>query len=272
MITFKKLGHLGRFGNQLFQYAGAKMYADINGFKSVFPGWIGNKIFENIAFYNNREYLLSRFLPTRQLNDLTSYTHADKIKYALHLLKQLPQTVELKKLYAHPEDNINLLGYFQDKLSLKILKERKRNVLDWFTFKKDIENEFRKETQSYRPWIGIHIRRGDFVKRGLSLPAFLYKDFLKSADKKNIYISCDDPETISEFKDYPLIRPENPLPQIPNFIFDFWMLKESEMILGCGSTFSWWAAYLGNRNNYFSPPLTHLWPKEYKPTLEKINI
>ena len=272
MITFKKLGHLGRFGNQLFQYAGARMYADINGFKNAFPGWIGNKIFENITSYNNREYLLSRFLPTRQLNDWLSYTRIDKLKYMLHLQKQLPQTVDLKKLYAHPENNISFFGYFQDELSLKILQERKKDVLGWFTFKKDIADEFKKTTQNYSPWTGIHIRRGDFVKRGLSLPAFLYKDFLKSVDKKNIYISCDEPETILEFKSYPLIRPVNPLPEIPNFIFDFWMLKESEMVLGCGSTFSWWAAYLGDRNNYFSPPLTHLWPEGYKPTLEKINI
>src|SRR3989344_8728285 len=147
MITFRKLGLLGRFGNQLFQYAGARMYADINGFKSAFPGWVGNKIFENIISYNNREYLLSRFLPTRQLNDFLSYTRTDKIKYMLRLQKQLPQTIALNKLYAHPEDNINFLGYFQNELSLKILKERKNYVLGWFVFKKDIADDFKKGTQ-----------------------------------------------------------------------------------------------------------------------------
>ena len=182
--------------------------------------------------------------------------------------------MSINELYKNQKDNINIYGYLQDPIILELLKIHKQKVLNWFRFKPEIDELLRQETEKYRPWIGIHIRRGDFIKRGLALPVVKYIELLKNIkNAKKLYISIDDKSIISDFKDFELINLKNPLPDIPDFVFDFWMLKNSETILGCGSTFSWWAAYLNKGGGgYYSPPLTHLWPVNYNPKLEKIEI
>lgn len=272
MVTFRKFGKLGRFGNQLFQYAGTRLYAEKFGFRHALPQWIGCEVFENISHYSTLEYLYSRFLPTRKLADIKSYNKWDKIKYLTRLTKKLPETISIERLYQKPQDNVSLYGYMQDEFSFRLLRENKEKVLGWFKFKKKTESAFHQATNQYRPWVGIHIRKGDFVKRGLDMPIEPYIEFLNSKKEQNIYISSDDSKIKEAFGEFTLIKPTNPLPQVPNFIFDFWMLKESETILGCGSTFSWWAAYLGNKNSYYSPPLTHLWQENQERKLERQEI
>jgi len=263
MITFRKLGKLGRFGNQLFQYAGTRLYAQQHNFKSAFPEWIGCKIFKTIEPYTLSEQFRSWFLPTCQLQDLEARPFFKK-----HLALAL-----IEKLYQQPKDNINLYGYLQDPFSLEQLHLNQSLVKKWFIFRDDIEETFQKATKKYIPWIGTHIRRGDFVKRNKTVPLSLYRDLIKKIKGQyNLYISSDSSEIKSEMADLCPIYPENPLPSVPQFIFDFWMLFHSKILLGCGSTFSWWAAYLGNQNQYFSPPLTHLWTEGYVPRLDKIEI
>lgn len=269
MITFRKLGKLGRFGNQLFQYAGAKLYADLNNFESVFPKWTGNKIFDGVSRpYGSTDKIKSLFLPTRQLDDIKSYNRIDTVKFILGINNRLPETINIKNLYSNSEDNINLYSYFQDEFSFELLKKHKNLIRRWFSFKPEIDSEYKKITNHLQPWIGIHIRRGDFVKRGLAVPTIEYLELLKRiSNGKNLYIATDDKKAVDDFKDFKLVKAANPLPHIPDFIFDFWMLKNAHTILGCGSTFSWWAAFLNKEGKYYSPPLTHLWSKSYKPIL-----
>jgi hypothetical protein len=269
MVTFSHLGKLGRFGNQLFQYAGTKLYAQLNNFSFACPGWIGSDVFENVKPYTVKEYFVSRFYRTYQLNDFKELNKLARIKRGLGLLKY---AVDMRDLYQHPKDNVDILGYMQDPLNLELIAKHKNLVRSWFGFKKEINDSFKDATAKYEPWIGVHIRRGDMVKRGLIVPIEKYIEFLAQHKDKKIYISSDDPQISQAFSNFNIIRPINPMPDIPNFVFDFWMLANADMIVGCGSTFSWWAAYSGNRNNYYSPPLIHLWPKDYKPILNKIEI
>lgn len=274
MITFRKLGKFGRFGNQLFQYAGVKLYADLNGYKAVFPKWMGNKIFEGVTpSYRLIDRIRLLLLPTYQLDDVKSYNQMDMIKFILGLNGRLPETINIKSLYSNPEDNINLYSHFQDEFSMELLKKHRDLVCNWFSFKPEIEIEYKKRTNHLESWIGIHIRRGDFVKRNLAVQISEYLELLKKiSNGKSIYIASDDKNIAKEFKEFKLIKMVNSLPNAPSFIFDFWMLKNAQIILGCGSTFSWWAAYLNKEGKYYSPPLTHLWPENYNPALEEINL
>ena len=45
-ITMSSLGSNGRFGNQLFQYAFAKLYALRHGATAAFPPWEGQQLFD----------------------------------------------------------------------------------------------------------------------------------------------------------------------------------------------------------------------------------
>lgn len=273
MITFKKLGKFGRFGNQLFQYAGARLYAESHGFDFALPHWIGCDIFANISPCNFSQKLKSLALSTIQLEDVKSYGMVDKMKFLLGLTNALPRTFSLRELYQNPRNNINFYSYFQDEFSFKLLQEHKEKIKEWFTFKKEIDEQYKKAAAEFGPYTGMHIRWGDLVKRNSNLSLELYLDALgKLKEQRNVYVATDSPELINKLAHLKPLQVKNPLPAIPEYIFDFWMLKNAETIIGGGSTFSWWAAYLSNKNNYFSPPLTHIWPKDYEPEFKKTEI
>jgi len=48
LVTVSCLGRHGRFGNQLFQYAYARAYAEKLGAQLQTPDWIGRRLFKNI--------------------------------------------------------------------------------------------------------------------------------------------------------------------------------------------------------------------------------
>lgn len=270
MITFRKLGKLGRFGNQLFQYAGTRLYAEHNGFTWKMPRWIGEDIFQ----MTNDEWRMTNmvgsfFIPTIQLEDIKSTSWSERLLRPVGLWRRS----SIEELYRQPEDNINIYGYLQDQFSLQKIAENKERVRKWFTFKKEIDDAFRTATRKYQPWIGVHIRRGDLVKRGLAVPIERYLEILPGlVGQRNIFVASDDPAVMEEFASFcPFVIRHSDF-DIPPWAVDFWLLVNAQTILGCGSTFSWWAAYLGNKNSYYSPPLTHVWPDGYKPRLDRVEI
>lgn len=266
MITFRTLGKLGRFGNQLFQYAGTRLYAELNGFPAAFPGWVGTAVFQDIRSYTTLEHLRSRLLPTVQLTDMKSIGTTQQVQRLVRLWCQR----DIRELYEHPSDNVDLYGYLQDPFSLQLLRAHKTRVRSWFRWAPHVDLAFRQASQKYAPWVGVHIRRGDLVKRGTIVPVRLYDEALsRRSSGSAVYVSSDDPAIAKELTRYAPIRPANPLPDMPDFVFDFWMLANASTVYGCGSTFSWWAAYIGNKDSYYSPPLTHTWPKGYVPRLER---
>lgn len=263
MITYRRLGKLGYFGNQLFEVAGTTLYARKFGYHVAFPHWTGCDVFTDMRGYTKTEYLHSRFLPIRHLDDMRSF-HWWEISKKLY---------SLPDLYKHPEDNISLYGYMQDPLSLRLLIKHKAEILKLFRFRDEIESSYRALIKPYEPFVALHVRRGDFVRLGYALPTSYYHDLLRKIQNgRNLYVSSNDPAVTDELKDFTPFKLKNPLPHVPDFVFDFWMIHHAQTVVGCGSTFSWWAAYLGNKNDYYSPPLTHLWKKGETPGLAKLDI
>lgn len=265
MVTFKKLGKLGRWGNQLFQVAAIRLYAKKFGYEAAFPAWTGTEVFVDMPAYSKEQEILSVGLKTLQLEDMKSYPR-------WQIFKKL---YAVRELYEHPKDNVDFYGYFQDAFSLDQLQRRKNEVLEMYTFKPEIEQAYKTIVAEHEPYIALHLRRGDFVKLGYALPSAYYHDVLKKIHAgRPIYVASDDPTIMEELKDLNMrtFQLANPLPQVPGFVFDFCMIKNAQTVVGCGSTFSWWAAYLGNKNDYWSPPLTHLWPKHEKPAISKLPI
>src|ERR1700741_4220759 len=219
MITFRRLGHFGRFGNQLFQYAGTRLYAELNGFSWAFPPWIGDRLFSLPATNYN---LQARLLPTLQLQDLRATSWSERLLRPIGFLRR----GFIENIWSHPHDNRNLFSYMQDPVSLKQLQEHKEKVSSWFTFRPEIEHAFRAATDSHRPWVAVHVRRGDIVKRNLAVPLERYFEVLpKVVGDKKLFVASDSPDMTKEFQDFPVIFVNNPLPHLPAYIFDFWMLK-----------------------------------------------
>ena len=256
MVTFRKLGKLGRFGNQMVQYAGVRLLASTCGYKAVFPHWIGCEIFNDVKPWSNSESLIAKLLPTVTLSDMNSLSRKEKF---LSLLGVKAKRISLENLYTKHGDNIDIYGYLQEIFAISQLKKNRELIKQWFTFKSEISRPLEDELFKYKPWIGVHIRRTDFVKRGLAMPIEIYVEHIrKYYPNDNIYISTDDSETRKAFSEFKILNIKNPSSKIPDFVFDFWMLSRSKILLGCGSTFSWWAAFLSESGRYFSPPLTHL--------------
>lgn len=272
MITSKRF-RFGRsgLGNWLFNYAGVRLYAEKNGFDLAIPHWIGTKVFQNIKPWTITEKIKASFCRQVQLDDLDSYTKTQALLWLFSKSMKLPQTQSLESLYKNPKNNISIYGYMQDEFAIRLIKENREKIKVWFKFKKNIEKECEKITADLKPWIGVHIRRGDYVKLGINLPISQYKSKLDEIKKRHpnhrVFIATNERTILSEFNDYNILKVSNPLSGIPDYVFDFWMLVNSEVIIGGGSTFSWWAAFLSNKNNYYSPLLTQFWTKDYKPDL-----
>ncbi len=269
MITYRNLGRLGRFGNELFQYAGTRLYAHLNGFSSTFPAWEGSReIFEDITSWTPAERCKASLLPTIQLNDVRNRSPLQRIGEILHVSSR----TTMQNLWEKPRDQINIYGYLQDPHSLELLSQHRDTVRSWFRFSVDLETACRDACRDVPRWTAVHLRRGDFVKRGLALPIDVYIDRLRKDGIANpLYIASDDPSIAAHFKEFAPCKPNVP-PGVSAIAFDFWMLAKAQKIYGCGSTFSWWGAYLSGHDSYISPSLTHTWPSGYSPILSTQHL
>ena len=268
MITFRKLGKVGRFGNQLFQYAGTRLYAEKHGFDWAFPDWDGNRLFTGIT---NDECLMPNkvsrfFIPTVQLTDMTATSWDERLLRPFGLWRRS----SLERLYTEPEDNISLYGYLQEDFDIRKLRENRGRIREWFRFRHDIEQDFRKATDKYRPWLAVHLRFGDMVKRGV---ASNIDDALVRVERlqreRNLFVATDTAAVREQLKDRCPIGPENPRSDLPPYAFDFWILKEADVLIGSGSTFAWWAAFLSRKESYWSPPLNRTWQGQIPPITEQ---
>lgn len=123
IITLRRLGTFGRFGNAMFQYAFARAYAEKYNAVLQTPEWIGQKIFN--------------------ISDPPIQNH------------NLPQTT--CDVVPWGQTNIDLLGYFQHKMFLDIMTRSWLKKV--FTIQDRWLKHFEKPMNYY---IGAHVRKGDY--------------------------------------------------------------------------------------------------------------
>jgi len=127
-------------------------------------------------------------------------------------------------------------------------KDEIKNLFDFSSIK------INKKYSSLKNKVVLHVRRGDYLENNDTHPSTsldYYKKCLKQLDLKssNVLIVTDDIKNVSrEFKDieYTHINGKSELE-------DFVYIMNADYIIGCNSSFSWWAAYLSNSNNSFFP-------------------
>ena len=99
MITFLRLGTLGRLGNQLFQYAALRSLSLENGYECKIPNP------EN-CHWDNQDCLLGNF--NIEANYLTDQD-LQKIKY----IYQEPDHMSYDENFFNIPDDTNIHGFFQ---------------------------------------------------------------------------------------------------------------------------------------------------------------
>lgn len=242
-------------GNKLFQYAFARSYAESIGAELQTPYWPGQDIFESI----NDPPITTKFKETA--------------------LDSVPQG----------EDNIDIIGFFQCAHHVKCYTRTWAKKL--FRFKQEWLEKFPKPEVRY---VAAHVRRGEYLHRYSNKYAVLTHRSYEAAfmlygvDRslvRWVYTLTDKtPQKDVPWPNtwpYPAWTSSSPhakmLPQALEFLPDFLMMIDADILFRANSTFSYWASVLADKQQQiFAPLVGELvgehdipfirgnWPKCYK--------
>lgn len=228
MITFSQLGNMGRLGNQLFQICSVKGIADRNNQKYGFPVW-------NLSSYFKNKIPVSGRLKN------SSFAEEPHYHYSGDFFDQKIRDGE----------NLDIKGWLQTE---KYWNSDQKSIQEFLEFDPVFKERligkysdvFSKET------IAISIRRGDFVGNPNyeQLPIEYYIGALikNFPDYKNynIFFFSDDLTYCKhhfEFMNNVFFpRNEGPIQQLC-------LMSNCTHFIISNSTFSWWGAYLGQKEN-----------------------
>ena len=249
VITMRRFGQFGRWGNQLLQYAFLKLYSEEHDCELQLPPWAGNDL------------LCAKEPPvTCDLPEWKEPTIRNS-----HLHQGMPPE--------HDElVNKDFAGYAQYHTS-------------WFAkWKTRFRQLFRARVKHHEPlrddrdtWIGVHLRRGDYGQLCFYItPVEWYfrklEELWPTVKRPRLFIATEDKSLVQEFADYNPVTAEDlgvvlhdkPLENYPylkrdlqvrdpsqlDFYPDFSLLTQCQVMLAPNSTFSFVAAML-SRNVIF---------------------
>jgi|TARA_B100000085_G_scaffold181088_1_gene165323 hypothetical protein len=237
MIGFNALGRMGRFANQMFQYASLKGIARKTGvdlcipnhFQEVDDG-IGNKL---------RTELFGAFDLKVNIG-LLNNGHAPVVKERFFHFDE--------ELFTMCPDHVSLIGYFQ---SEKYFKHIEDEIREDFTFKDEVLLPCKEMMESVDNPIALHIRRTDYLTNSenhFNLPLAYYEAALKHFDDdRNVIVFSDDPAWCSEqelFSDDRFMISENTDNRV-----DLCLMSLCSDFIIANSSYSWWGAWLSNNKN-----------------------
>jgi len=209
MLTFKDVGNLGRFGNQLFQITATIGTATKHGYDYAFPKWSYQQYFKNP-------------LPFGEI-----WPEGNFYENGFHY-------TPISCL-----DNTNLSGFFQ---SEKYFKHSEELIRHYFEFQPElVEKMWTKYNDLLmQKTCAIHVRRGDYVTNPNHL-ALSYGYYLRAMDHfkdvKFLLFSDDIPFCKTMFEGVEFIEGNSD-------IEDFVLMTLCDHHIIANSTFSWWGAYL----------------------------
>ena len=227
IVSMSHLGTDGRLGHQFNHYLGLKMYAQRNNYQVETPDWLGRYIFEGC--YHD-PYIIGNY-ETIEANDPVFLSSLQN--------KELPPSIafNLKGGCFNP----STITKDEKKYIQKILRplpywrEQVKNFLNILKYK-----------DSNRTIVSLHIRRGDFIKDGRYVPSSkVYLDWLENfwntLENPILYIASDDINNVVKdfisynpysYKNFKLIDDNL------DFIVDFFVLAQSNIMVKAGSSFS----------------------------------
>ena len=235
MITFSRLGQVGRLGNQLFQIAFMTAFAERYHIQYALPYW-------KYADYFDYPFVFRTDLNMLQY-DMTIREPA--LGYHEQYFRDL--------LPAMQHQRINIItGYFQ---SYKYFS--KEHILKIFRFKNDL-------TINANKCIAISVRRGDFVKHKHfnNIEAETFRRLLKNFRSFKVFVFTDDYNYCKrEFigNEYEFMEGLNDIQQLQ-------LLSKFEYYILSNSTFSYWGPML------HPSPKCILYPKYMFPDMDRCDL
>jgi hypothetical protein len=229
----------GRLGNQLFQYAYARVLA--------------RKFNSDYFFLNYKDLYLQKYFAIAVDNPATNRMKAIRF-YLRNFL--VPKTVSENQM-APPEtnirneqDNVIYNGYYQSERYHP--QGADKMLADELTVKPEYLISIRDYVPDDKPNIVVHIRRTDYVTWGgphlggydLSLPLSYYQQALALLpDQCNVLFLSDDMDFVKQnFHHQHAVYAQG-----NSEIVDLQLIMQADYLVLANSSFSWWGAYL-NKN------------------------
>lgn len=264
MITYNKIGHFGRLGNQMFQFAATvgiarkanqvfafpKENTEVPSVEDFKDGVRREVYFDLPKYFPNVERTL------QPLEEIQTY----------HIAQE-PYFHFCPDLFTVP-DQTNLMGYFQTE---KYFEHCSDLILGYFQFDKEIkkqaENNFPKFPSKVE-YVSIHLRRGDYA--GLQqfhpvMDADYYFDAMTEfMDGDYCFLIFSDDiqyakELFGEQENIVYVEGNDPA-------IDMCMMTMCDHNVIANSSFSWWGAWLNDNTNkkvvapkrWFGPAYKHV--------------
>jgi hypothetical protein len=264
-------------GNQMFQYALGRMLSEKHH----------TSLIMDVSFYNHqspgrsqRKFLLDQFTITAQiaepsdfqkagLPDTTQYGVYARFTRKLFRLLELRKPIKKKRIILEPNfrfipdiletsDNIFLSGVWQ---SEKYFSAIKPIIQKEFSLKKPLSNraqDFKRIIDADQCSVSLHIRRGDYVT-GLQSSTFHGLCSLEYYKEAIAYIAKDNPQlslfVFSDDIDWIKSHLQTQFPttyvsdgHIPDYE-ELHLMSLCKHHIIANSSFSWWGAWLGTREN-----------------------
>lgn len=256
----------GGLGNQLFCYAAAKRLAIVNSAELVIDTISG---FENDHIYN-RTYQLDKFnikarfaTSSERLEPLKYYRRRILIfldkrrKFENRRLILQEKTEFDKRLLDVTFDKTRYIdGYWQ---SEKYFRDIESIVREEFTLKETLDSVNQKLLDQIlnRNSVAIHFRWFDSPgsNKANNADKKYYVDaieFIKSRkENTHFFVFSDQPNAVSEVlpltkKEFTVVDHNNDQNEAHK---DLWLMSNCESIIMANSSFSWWAAWLGETDH-----------------------
>lgn len=237
MITYNLLGHYGRLGNQMFQYATLYSIAKTRGYEFGIP--YKNKSpnpYHNLsldeAFGNLSAKDSSKYLPVHAVNESQFTFNAG--------------------IFGIP-DSTDIRGYFQ---SEKYFKDYRNNLLHEFKFKDHIlEKATNIRSVTKEPVISLHIRFGDYkglVNKHPIMTREYYESALDVLPKDLLLVIFSDEPTEAENVFSSIGRPYF-LPEAEDQYTNMCTMTLCNYHVIANSSYSWWGAWLSESKKVVAP-------------------
>jgi hypothetical protein len=250
IVAMSDLRTHGRFGNQLFQYAFLKIYANRYSLQAQTPPWIG-------------QYLFGHKDPpiTRSLQPLTR--------------KHLPSIDALLESKFPPVVNVDLNASIKNLAEFQpyqhLFRELFQPIPGIYHLAHPGVLELRRLGNTV---VGVHIRRGDYMnypnhKKYFPAPTSWYVDWLNTIwptlDKPVLFVASDDLELVlPDFRKFHPITSADVIGKFPtepkygsldpSFYPDFYLLSKCDLLAISNSTFSYAASLLNTTCRRFMRP------------------
>ncbi len=234
---------LGRLGNQMFQYAFARI-------------WSKKLHTDYFLLETNKLYIQKYFEIDFNHFQNTKYSYWFRLTHFFNkqILTENQQEPASKEMARFNSDTTIYKGFYQ---SASYFNGHKEELKNYFKIRDIFRVNFKKDiAQTDKPILAVHIRLTDyktFGDRDLTLPIQYYRHCLEQIPNLNDYeiwvVSDAIPEAKIFFKEYPQFQ----FAEGTNLITDFQIMQQADALIIANSSFSWWAAYLNESKLIFAP-------------------